>query len=219
VNILIVEDNSIMAKALKKKLKDGGYNVLVANSADVALKYIESHPFDLMITDINLEDEHVNGIDLVKKLNKTKSKPVIYLTAYGDDETLKSVSDTNHCYFLSKPYDSNQLLQIVKLTVYKYKLNNIEKVYLSENIIFDINNNILYKEDKEIQLTTKENLILTLLVYRKNQIVSNDDILQFVWQDELISPATMRKLISRMREKLDDITIETHHGLGYRLKV
>ncbi|MDO8454968.1 MAG: response regulator, partial [Sulfurimonas sp.] len=56
LNILVVEDNSITAKALKNNLQRAGYNVFLANSADAALKYLRTHVFDLMITDINLGD-------------------------------------------------------------------------------------------------------------------------------------------------------------------
>ena len=219
LNILVVEDDSIIAEALKNDLKSAGYNVLSASTVELALKYIESCPFDLMITDINLGDEHLSGIDIVRELNRTKNKPVIYLTAYGDDETLQDVSQTAHTYYLSKPYDSDELLKIIKLTIYKYNINNIEKVHLSQNIIYDISNKILYYDDKEIQLTVKENLFLTLLVYRKNQIVSTDDIVQFVWNDEAIHQVSIRKFISRARQKFDLLTIETHHGEGYRLRV
>lgn len=219
LNILVVEDDFIMAKALKNDLQSEGYNVLCAGTVSLALQYIKSHPFDLMITDINLGDEHLSGTDVVRELNRTKNRPVIYLTAYGDDETLQDVAQTAHTYYLSKPYDSDELLKIIKLTIYKYNINNIEKVDLSQNIIYDISNKILYYDDKEIQLTVKENLFLTLLVYRKNQIVSTDDIVQFVWNDEDIPQVSMRKLISRARQKLNFITIETHHGEGYRLRV
>jgi len=219
LNILVVEDNSITAKALEHDLKHAGYRVLLACCVSVALEYISNHSFDLMITDINLGDVNVNGIDLVKKLNKTKNIPVIYLTSHGDDDTLEDVAQTNHSYYISKPYDSDTLLKIIKLTINKYRINNIEKVYLSQNIIYDINNKVLYCSDKEIKLTEKENLFLSLLVHRKNQIVSADDIVEFVWSDEVVSSGSMRQLISRAREKLSLLTIETHHGEGYKLKV
>lgn len=216
---MVVEDNSITAKALKNNLQRAGYNVFLANSADAALKYLRTHVFDLMITDINLGDAFIDGIDLVKKLNKTKNTPVIYLTAYGDDITLEDIAQTNHSYYLTKPYDNESLLKTIKLTMYKYKMNNIEKVYLSQNIIYEVCNKVLYHDGKEIKLTAKENLFLTLLVHRKNQIVSTEEIIEHVWQGESVLQGNMHQLISRAREKLTLLTIETHHGEGYRLRI
>jgi len=219
LNILVIEDNSITAKALEHDLKHAGYKVLLAHSPHAALEYISNSSFDLMITDINLGDAYVNGIDLVKKLNITKNIPVIYLTAHGDDDTLEDVAETNHSYYISKPYDSDSLLKIIKLTINKYRMNHIEKVYLNQDITYDMSNRILYCGDKEIKLTMKENLFLSLLVQRKNQIVSTYDIVEYVWSDEFVSQGSMRQLISRAREKFAPLTIETHHREGYRLKV
>jgi DNA-binding response OmpR family regulator len=215
----VIEDNSITAKALEYDLTRAGYRVLLAYSPDVALEYISNGAFDLMITDINLGDVYVNGIDLVNKLNLTKNIPVIYLTAHGDDETLEDVAVTNHSYYVSKPYDSDSLLKIIKLTINKYKMNQTEKVNLTQSITYDMSNRILYCSDKEIKLTMKENLFLTLLVERKNQVVSTYDIVEYVWEDEIVSQGSIRQLISRAREKFAPLTIETHHGEGYRLKV
>jgi DNA-binding response OmpR family regulator len=215
----VVEDNSITAKALEYDLTSIGHRVLLAHSPDVALKYISNGAFNLMITDINLGDAYVNGIDLVKKLYLTKNIPVIYLTAHGDDETLEDVAETKHSYYISKPYDSESLLRIIKLTIIRYKNNIVEKIYLNKNVTYDMSNRILYCGGKEIKLTMKENLFLTLLVQRKNQVVSTYEIVEYVWNDEVVSQGSMRQLISRAREKFAPLIIETHHGEGYRLKV
>jgi DNA-binding response OmpR family regulator len=215
----VIEDNSITAKALQYDLKLVGYDVLVAFTAQEVLEYITYSTFDLLIADINLGDPSINGIDLVKILNKTKNIPVIYLTGNGDDGTLEDVAQTNHSYYVSKPYDSDALLKIVKLTINRYKMNNIEKVYLDKNIIYDMMNRVIYYNDKEIKLTSKENLFLSLLFYRKNQIVSDYEIAQYVWDDAEVSAGSIRQLISRARAKFIPLSIETHHGEGYRLRV
>jgi len=217
-NILVVEDNSITAQALKHDLTTVGYAVLLATSASAALNYVKNHSFDLMITDINLGDSLINGVDIVETLNKTKNTPVIFVTAYGDDALLEDIAHTDHAYYLSKPYDTDELLKIIKLTLYKHNQKNEIRANLTHNTIYDINNKLLYEGDKEIRLTPKESLFITLLSNRKNQIVSYADIMQFVWDDEVVSPATIRQLITRVREKVSYISIETHHGLGYRLK-
>ncbi|MFA6191741.1 MAG: response regulator transcription factor [Sulfurimonas sp.] len=219
LNILVVEDNSITAKALEYDLVSAGHSVLLAHSPDAALQYISIGAFDLMITDINLGNTAINGIELVKKLNLVKNTPIIYLTAHGDDETLEDVAETNHSYYISKPYDSDSILKIIKLAFIIHRNNLAEKIYLNQNFTYDISNRVLYCGDKEIKLTMKENLFLTLLVQRKNQVVSTYDIVEYVWNDEVVSGGSMRQLISRAREKFAPLIIETHHGEGYRLKV
>jgi len=218
-SILIVEDNSITAKALQFDIKEAGYEVSCVYTVQEALSYIQNHHFDILITDINLNHETITGIDIVKKLNLIRQTPVIYLSAYGDDETLQEIAQTNHSYYLSKPYDSQELIKLIKLISYKYKGNNIDRIYLNKDIIFDKNNRVLIVKDKEIKLTQKENLFLTLMLYRKNQLVSIDDLIEFVWNNEEVSKSNMRQFISRAREKLDVLEIQTYHGHGYKLKI
>ncbi len=180
-HILIVEHDFIAAKRLKHELSLAGYKVLVANSAAIALHYIEQHFFDLMITDIHLDLENMDCINLVKKLNKKTNTPTIYLTSYHDDELFENIAMTNHSYYLTKPCNIDTLIHTIRFTICKHNLNNTEKTYLNHNTTYDMTNKLLTQEEKEIKFTVKENLFLMLLIYRKNQIVSSDEIMQFIW--------------------------------------
>ena len=225
LNILVAEEKSLRSNNLKNYLlsvnRGGGekLNAFFAYTAARALEYIENQDFHLLITDIYIDGKEFTGIDLVKRLNQIKSTPVIYLTDSNDEEVLRSIAQTSHSYFLSRPCNYEELLKIIKLTTYKYKSQNIVKVSLAQNIVYDITNRTLYSDSQEIKLTVKENLFLSLLFYRKNQIVNTEDIILFVWNCEKVSLGNMRQLICRAREKLSLLNIETLHGEGYRLKV
>ena len=103
-NILIVEDESITALDLKFTLEEVGYNVIdiTDNGQDAINIAAETSP-DLTIMDINLKGE-MNGIEAAKKLSEL-NLPVIFLTAYTDDDTFnKIINDLSVYGFISKPF-------------------------------------------------------------------------------------------------------------------
>lgn len=153
------------------------------------------------------------------QIHKVNEIPLIYVGSDVADETLEAISHTNFFSYLSSPSDTAALLATLKLAIYKYNLNDTQKVYFDATTIYDMQNQLIIIEKKEIKLTVYENLLLRILLHRKNQIVSIETITYIIWGNEQIAPTTVRKLISRVRKKLSNRFIETHQSSGYRLKL
>jgi DNA-binding LytR/AlgR family response regulator len=104
INILIVEDESIVAMDLSAGLMHSGYNVAgIADNYQDALSLYEQNDVDIVLMDVNLIGEK-DGIDTVVDLMKIKQRPVIYLTAFTDARTVERVKKTYPAAFLIKPY-------------------------------------------------------------------------------------------------------------------
>lgn len=104
INILVVEDESIVAMDLSAGLMHSGYNVVgIADNAIDARELYEQNEVDIVLMDINLIGEK-DGIDTVIDLMKIKQRPVIYLTAFTDNATVERVKKTYPAAFLTKPY-------------------------------------------------------------------------------------------------------------------
>lgn len=113
-NILIVEDERIISRMLRKIIEDKGYNIIDAVSSgrdaiDVALKY---EP-DLIIMDIMLEDE-IDGVQAASVINQKSRCPIIFLTGNSDPVTIKSALDTNPYQMLTKPVERYRLLDVIE---------------------------------------------------------------------------------------------------------
>lgn len=105
INILIVEDESIVAMDLSAGLLHNGYHVTgIADNADDARDLFEHNEVDIVLMDINLIGEK-DGVDTVVDLMKIKQRPVIYLTAFTDAVTVERVKKTFPAAFLTKPYN------------------------------------------------------------------------------------------------------------------
>ena len=124
LNILIVEDESLVALELAKEIKALGYNVVeYATNSQMAKKFIQDYEVNLILMDINLGDD-INGIELYKSFKK--NIPVIYLTAYKDEATISSAISTDPLGYMVKPHKEDELNAILKLAHYKIQ-NQITK--------------------------------------------------------------------------------------------
>lgn len=116
-NVLIVEDEIIVAKDIEQTLLDNGFLVTgMAKTVEKAMKLFSEGETDLIICDINLEPE-MNGIDFISRIKKVKPVRVIYLTAYSDEKTINKALETQPDSYITKPFTHEQLLVAVKLVM------------------------------------------------------------------------------------------------------
>jgi CheY-like chemotaxis protein len=123
INILIVEDELIQAYALKRMIENLGHCVIgIASSKEEALKKAEAICPDLVIMDIALQGR-TDGIDAAKEISARCHTPIIYSTAYSEEEIIKKAKETNPVGFLTKPFLEYDLKKIINDVLKKYKNN------------------------------------------------------------------------------------------------
>jgi DNA-binding LytR/AlgR family response regulator len=117
VNILVVEDESIVAMDLAAGLERDGYNVVgTADSAEEAIEIFRQNEVDIVLMDISIIGDR-DGIETAIELLKIKEVPVIYLTAFSDPATVERVKQTHPAAFLTKPYSVNNVRVAVELAL------------------------------------------------------------------------------------------------------
>jgi DNA-binding LytR/AlgR family response regulator len=121
VDILIVEDESIVAKDIQQSLKKLGYNVVgICSSAESAIEQAkELHP-NLVLMDIMLKGE-LSGIDAASQIRNELNIPVIFLTAYADQGTLNKAKETEPFGYIIKPFKEIDLHTAIEMALYKHK--------------------------------------------------------------------------------------------------
>lgn len=139
--ILVVDDDLITAVTIKKVLEKQGYmQVGVAGNADDAISFVNSSQPCLIIMDVNLRGS-IDGIETSEKILATNDIPILFLTAYSDDETINRAKKINPYGYIIKPFDNRELITLVDITLYKHsmekKLRENENKYrlLAENMI------------------------------------------------------------------------------------
>ncbi|WP_319506193.1 response regulator [uncultured Methanolobus sp.] len=122
VKILVVEDESIIALNIKKKLKSFGYTVpAIVATGEEAIKMAEITFPDLVLMDVRLKGD-MNGVEAAGEIRKNFDIPVIYLTAYSDDEVLEKAKKTEPYGYIVKPFKANDLRSNIEIALYKHKM-------------------------------------------------------------------------------------------------
>jgi len=222
LNILIVEDESLVALELTNTLKLLGYNVVdYATSSQMAMKFMEIYDVNLILMDINL-NEDINGIELYQNF-KTEI-PVIYTTAYKDDKTVSHAVSTNPLGYLIKPHNTDDLNVLLKLAEHKIETQNSELqkdnelIELGKGYFFHSKDSKLFLNNEFVKLTLKELQLLKLLIKSRGKIVNYAMIEKEVWNGEEASATSLRTLIYRLRNKMDHSLIESEFNIGIKLK-
>lgn len=120
-NILIVEDESIVAKDIQQSLKKLGYGVLgICSSGEEAIGLATELKPDLVLMDIMLKG-NMNGIEAASEIREKISRPVIYLTAYADESTLAKAKHTEPYGYIMKPFKEIDLRSSIEMALHKHK--------------------------------------------------------------------------------------------------
>jgi signal transduction histidine kinase len=122
--ILLVEDNAIIAKDLQRQLEELGYTVpFIAATGSDAIRKVKENKIDLVLMDIMLAGE-MDGIETADQMRTRDRVPVVYLTAYTDEATLKRAKITEPYGYLVKPVSDIEMRRVIEMAIYK---SNMEK--------------------------------------------------------------------------------------------
>ncbi|RLA84351.1 MAG: DNA-binding response regulator [Epsilonproteobacteria bacterium] len=222
--ILIVEDEIIVALDIKSSMEQLGFFVTnTVISYDDALLSVEQNQPDVIIMDINLENSK-DGIQTVIKIQEIKNIPIIYLTAFDDDETISRAIKTNPLAYLIKPFKTKELKSTILLGL--YKINQKNNLQIDKNLknigydyYFDEDKQMLFYKEQHIKLNQNEQKLLTLLIQANGDIVSFEQLEHTIWEDNSVSSSALRTLIYRLRSKLEYKLIETVPTIGCKIIV
>ncbi len=219
-NILIVEDESIVAMEIESYLKKIGYQVIaICTNADDAYNTAISFEVDLVLMDIYLVDS--NGIEASKRIKAKKDIPIIFLTAYMDEETIEKAVAINPVSYLTKPFNRKELYAAIKIGLNQTNnkvLTLVGDIPLDDEFSFDSKSTQLICCGKIINLSKKEKELLILFLKNKNILITAMIMECEIWPDKQSSDSTRRTLVSRLRAKLKYKFIETHFAEGYIFK-
>lgn len=127
VKILVVEDESIVAKDIQNSLKKLGYQVpITVSSAEKAIEEIEENRPDLVLMDIMLKGQ-MSGIEAANLIKERFGLPLIFLTAYADDNTLSKAKITEPYGYIIKPFKEKELQTTIEMAMYKHEKDEVIK--------------------------------------------------------------------------------------------
>jgi DNA-binding response OmpR family regulator len=214
IRILLLEDDLLFAETLVDLLEESDFEVSHSPNGQNALDATYSQKFDLYLLDINVP--LIDGITLLKELREADDNtPTIFLTSHKDKDILKKSFLSGADDFITKPFDTDELLLRVNALLKRVKSNKVECIGLLCHD--DTHKRILY--DKiELELSKKEYELLLLLMQHVNNTVPKELILNELWSSgENGSDGAVRVYINRIKQLLPQMSIENIRGIGYKL--
>lgn len=210
INILIVEDESIVAKDIQHSLKKLGYNVLgICSTGEDAINSAKDLKPDLVLMDIMLKGE-MNGVEAAAQIREENNIPVIFLTAYADENTLNKAKVSEPFGYIIKPFKEIDLHTSIEMAIYKHeKESNLKE---ERNFLYSIVEN---KEFKDI-LFVKSNS--KLVKVKTSDIFFVEALKDYVVVNTATTRYTLHSTMKNIEKKLPSSDfIRVHRSFIVRL--
>lgn len=214
MKILLVEDNEILAKGLIYSLEQKKYQVIHTLNVENTLKILKTEKIDLAILDVSLPDG--NGFDLYRNNIKEKNIPSIFLTAKDEEDNIVKGLELGAEDYITKPFSIKELMARINRIILRNKKNTVIQV---QNIKFDMDKMVVYRDNENVELTNLELKILNLLFLNLNKVVKRSEIIDKIWEwtGNDVNDNTATVYLKRIREKIKTDIIITIKGIGYRI--
>ena len=214
MQILLIEDNKAITKALTYNLEQNKYKVLSAENIADAQRRLEKGNIDLVILDVTLPDG--NGFDLYQTIKEKYNISTIFLTAKDDENVIVKGLELGAEDYVTKPFSTRELLARINKVLLRNKKNNIVKI---KDITCDLDKMCIYKNEEEINFSSLELKILMLLFTNLNKVITREYIIEKIWDwtGNDVYDNTVTVYMKRIREKLGISIITTVKGVGYRI--
>lgn len=228
-NILIVEDEMEIAKAIEIYLKSQGYNVYIANNGKAGLEIIEQQDIHLAIVDVMMPI--MNGIEMTLKVRENYDFPIIFLSAKSEDIDKITGLNIGGDDYVTKPFVPMELLARVSSQLRRYHkyLNMLDKKqeennkYIVGGLELDLDTKEVSVDGKIIKVTPIELKILELLMEKPGRVFSSEQIYENVWHEAAINTETVMVHVRNLREKIEINPSNPQYlkvvwGVGYKIE-
>lgn len=225
-NIMVVDDEKDIVKAIEIYLKTDNYNVLKAYNGYDALELMEKNKIDLFLVDIMMEG--MDGLELTQKIREVSNAPIIILSAKSELNDKVMGLNLGADDYVTKPFDAVELLARIKSCLRRLELSKDNSlngnVFSAGRLTINDDKKEVLIDGEEIKLTPYEYGIILLLLKNKGVVFTSEEIYENVWE---APPYDVKKIvsvhISRLREKVEinprrpDL-IKSVYGMGYKIE-
>jgi len=222
--ILIVEDEAPVVTLLRYNLEREGYDVDVAVDGEEALVSVDENPPDLILLDWMLPE--VSGIEVARRLRrgaKTKSIPVIMLTARSEEADTVRGLEAGADDYLTKPFSPAELLARVRALLRRTRPAFSDELLSCGDVVMDLAAHRVHRQGREVKLGPTEYRLLRHFMEHPGRVFSREQLLDAVWgRDVYVELRTVDVHIRRLRKALNEgengDLIRTVRSAGYAME-
>ncbi len=221
VRVLAVDDDPQDLRYVRDTLTKAGYEPIVTGDSEDALHLMQEEKPDLVLLDLMLPG--TDGIELMKEVLTVTDVPVIFLSAYGQEELIVSAFDMGAVDYVVKPFSPSELDARIRAALRKRAVSEPLKPYVLGDLTIDYADRRVTLADRLVELMAIEYRMLTELSRNGGRVVTYENLLRLVWGEKSggdLRP--MRTVVKKLRRKLGDDAdnptyIFTEPRVGYRM--
>lgn len=221
MKVLIIEDEKLLADSLKALLESKGFSVEAVYDGDTGAEYAQTGVYDLLILDVMMPG--MDGYQVARQVrSKRCATPILMLTAKSGLEDRIDGLNAGADYYLTKPFDSRELLACINALL-RRQGNQVDELVCG-NTALELSTGMLVCGEKRLQLSAREFDVMRFLMQSQNQILPKEVILAKVWGfDSNAVENHVEVYVGFLRKKLQSIgsnvRIQAIRRLGYHLEV
>lgn len=220
--ILVVDDESQIARVLRRSLAARGYEVQVASEGEEALEIFNAWTPDLVITDLSMPN--MGGLELCRRVRATSQAPIIVLSVKGEERAKVEALDAGADDYVTKPFGMDELLARVRAALRRAPAPDGGEVREVEAGDFHVDPEarIVTVRGSEVHLTPKEYELLVYLIRHSGKVLTHRALLGAVWGGDYVEQTEyLRVFIGQLRKKIEPDPakpryILTEPWVGYR---
>lgn len=217
--ILIIEDDRSIASSIRDFMSGWGYEAECLSDFNDVIPQFSAFSPQLVLLDIGLPGK--SGFYWCAEIRKISKVPIMFISSAGDDMNIVVAMNTGADDFIIKPFDLNVLVSKAQALLRRtYEFEHSSELIEHGGVVLNTGNANVYYEGNSVELTRNEYRILHTLMERRGRIVSRDNIMRALWEDDsYIDDNTLTVNIARLRKKLEEAGvsgfIQTKKGEGY----
>lgn len=235
--VLMIDDDEVIAGSTSEYFNMFNVKTAYVTSFEAAEKFLEENTVSLLLLDINLGDR--SGFDLCKQVREQYDMPILFVSARTSDDDVLIALNIGGDDYIKKPYTLSILLAKVKTILDRYEKareaaqavnapRSADKsgdtvIRLTDDICIDTRIHKLVSGDNPISLKDMEYRLIHYLALNCGRVVTKEELLKNVWDDEFVGEGTIAVHVRHLREKIEadpknPVIIKTIWGVGYMLE-
>jgi DNA-binding response OmpR family regulator len=219
--ILLIEDEKNLARFIELELKHESYEVTVEYEGRKGLEAALSEEWDIILLDLMLPG--INGIEVCRRIRKTKQTPIIMLTARDGVMDKVMGLDSGADDYIPKPFAIEELLARMRSLLRRSGFVEDSKQITYNGLVLDSEARILTKDQQIIELTKREFDLLSILMHNIGRVMTRERLLELIWgYDSEVETNVVDVYIRYLRSKIDEpgepSFVQTLRGLGYVIR-
>lgn len=219
MKILLLEDDVILNEIIEEFLLSLNYDVITAFDGNIAEELIYEESFDLLLFDVNIPN--ITGFELLKNIRQNNINiPIIFITSRHTADDVKIGFNSGCDDYIKKPFELSELQLRIENVKRLRQIDNHGQIKIDNDTFYNYEKKVIIRNNEEFNLSKIESKILEYFLKNKNKTISIDEISVNNWlYDEMPESTTIRTYIKNLRKKLNDETITTLKGIGYRFNI